>query len=129
MVTKILFFVLSIFAISCSTTSSFKIPPGTKLEIYEREVPAAELSQWTTKPFFWTAAPGVQYKLWKGDELVDEGRISSTFRVASIFWPPFAAIYWPFGMRFSEYDFVNPDPMKGVRSRNQRNSNSQASAD
>ena len=55
-----------------------------------------------TKPFFWTAAgvpphAGIPYRLEQDGKVIDEGRLRAKFRVASIFWPPFAAIYWPMG--------------------------------
>jgi hypothetical protein len=77
---------------------------------------------WTTRPFFWTASAGVPYRVEKDGKVVDEGKLSARFRAASIFWPPFALIYWPMGFRFDRYDLKNPDPKKGVRSKSSTDS-------
>ncbi|MGZ5602355.1 MAG: hypothetical protein ACXWFX_17320, partial [Methylobacter sp.] len=67
----------------------------------------------TTKPFFWTAAGippegGIPYRLEKGGKVVKEGKLRTKFRTVSIFWPPFAAIYWPMGFNPDiTYDLVN----------------------
>jgi hypothetical protein len=62
----------------------------------------------TTKPFFWTAAGGIRYRLEKGGATIQEGKLRARFRVVSIFWPPLALIYWPIGFRPEiTYDLVN----------------------
>ena len=39
---------------------------------------------------------------------VKKGILSTSFRVSSIFWPPYAFIYWPMGLRGGVvYDLVN----------------------
>ena len=39
---------------------------------------------------------------------VKKGILSTSFRVSSIFWPPYAFIYWPMGFRGGVvYDLVN----------------------
>ncbi len=102
-------------ATGCTTTGTFKVPPGTDLYVYKRPEPVDVKADGkvTTKPFFWTAAGvppegGIPYRLEKEGKVVKEGKLRTKFRTASIFWPPAAAIYWPMG--FNEditYDLVN----------------------
>jgi hypothetical protein len=67
----------------------------------------------TTTPFFWTAAGmppggGIPYSLEKDGKTIKDGRLRANFRVVSIFWPPFALIYWPMGFNPEiTYDLVN----------------------
>jgi len=88
------------------------IPPGTQLEVYRRPVTPDPNGLVVTAPFFWTAAGvppggGVEYRLLKGGKVVQQGHLRSKFRVVSIFWPPFAAIYWPMGLNPNiTYDLV-----------------------
>ena len=80
--------------------------------MYRRPVTPGADGAVVTQPFFWTAAGvpptgGVEYPLLKGDEVVQSGRLRAKFRVVSIFWPPFALIYWPMGLTPSlTYDLV-----------------------
>jgi len=113
---KILNIVLvSLFMVGCSTTGHFKVPEGSSLYIYERPQPVDIKAdgEVTTKPFFWTAAgvppeSGIPYRLEKGGKTLKEGRLRTKFRVVSIFWPPFATIYWPMGFNPDiTYDLVN----------------------
>lgn len=82
----------------CTTTGKFVIPPGSSLEVYQRPVTPDAKGVVVTKPFFWTAAGGVPYRLLQGGKVVKQGRLRAKFRVVSIFWPPFALIYWPMGL-------------------------------
>jgi hypothetical protein len=88
------------------------IPQGTDLEVYQRPVTVSADGQVTTRPFFWTAAGippggGVEYRLLRNGTTVKEGRLRAKFRVVSIFWPPFALIYWPMGLNPAiTYDLV-----------------------
>lgn len=99
----------------CTTTGTFKVPEGSKLYIYERPqpVPVNAGGKVTTKPFFWTAAGmppggGIPYRLEKDGQTIQEGKLRTKFRPVSIFWPPFAAIYWPMGFNPNiTYDLVN----------------------
>lgn len=86
-------------AVGCTTSGQFELPPNTEIEIYERP-PVVPDSTGTIemKPFFWTAIAGVPYKLYEDGEVVKSGRLKARFRVVSIFWPPFALIYWPAGL-------------------------------
>jgi hypothetical protein len=99
----------------CSTTGTFKVPPGTDLYVYKRPEPVDIKADGkvTTKPFFWTAAGvppggGIPYRLEKDGQVVKEGRLRTKFRPVSLFWPPFATIYWPMGFNPDiTYDLVN----------------------
>lgn len=106
---------LLVLVSGCSTTGTFKVPAGTDLYIYKRPEPV-ELGangEVVTDPFFWTAAGippggGIPYRLAKDGKTVKEGRLRAKFRPASIFWPPFALIYWPMGFNSDiTYDLVN----------------------
>jgi hypothetical protein len=96
----------------CSTSASFKLPPNTSLLIRSERVafePAPDPSGrpvLETTPFFWDAVMDIKYSLVKDDKIVKEGKLPSQFRVISIFWPPFAYIYWPFGFRLNCYDLT-----------------------
>ena len=88
---------------ACTTQGTFVIPEGTRLEIYRRPVTPGPDGLVVTRPFFWTAVGmppggGVEYRLLQGNRVIQEGRLRARFRVVSIFWPPFAAIYWPMGL-------------------------------
>lgn len=114
---KKLFFALFLLAMvtGCTTTGTFKVPADTSLYIYKRPEPVkiAADGKVTTAPFFWTAAgippeSGIPYRLEKNGATVKEGRLRAKFRVVSLFWPPFAAIYWPMGLNPDiTYDLVN----------------------
>ena len=114
MSTRSIFFIASLCLAlaSCSTTGNFVIPDGTNLEVYRRPVTVGQNGTVVTKPFFWTAAGippagGVEYRLLKDGKVVQECRLRAKFRVASIFWPPAAIIYWPMGLNPAiTYDLV-----------------------
>lgn len=99
---------LLLLATGCSTTSHFKIPAQSKLTVYDRTVePRATDGAVKTRPFFWSAAGGIPYSLHDSSgKLVRNGKLKSRFRVASIFWPPFALIYWPMGFGTDSYDLT-----------------------
>lgn len=107
--------VMVFLVVGCTTTGNFKVPDDSKLYIYKRPEPVTIDSegQVTTKPFFWSAMGlppngGIPYRLEKDGETVKEGRLRAKFRVASIFWPPYAIIYWPVGFNPNiTYDLVN----------------------
>lgn len=113
---KKLYIVLFMLVVTgCTTTGHFKVPEGSNLYLYERPNPVAigNNGEVTTKPFFWTAAGmppggGVPYRLEKNGDTLKEGRLRAKFRPVSIFWPPFALIYWPMGLNPDiTYDLVN----------------------
>lgn len=110
-----LFVAVGCGATGCSTTGTFKVPPDTQLYIYQRPEPVKidPAGKVETSPFFWTAMGvppngGIPYRLERGGQVVKEGRLRAKFRIVSIFWPPFALIYWPTGFNPSiVYDLVN----------------------
>ena len=113
---KIIFGIaLSLFITGCSTTGNFVVPDDSELYIYKRPEPVnvGQDGSVTTQPFFWTAmgippGGGIPYRLEKDGEVLKEGRLRAKFRVVSIFWPPFAVIYWPTGFNSNiTYDLVN----------------------
>jgi hypothetical protein len=59
-------------------------------------------------PFFWTSIIGIEFMLLQDDKIVKKGKLPSEFRIASIFWPPYAYIYWPVGFQFECYDLSDP---------------------
>ena len=92
----------------CSTSGTFRVPPGSQLYVYERPVQVQGDGKVTTNPFFWTAAGGVPYRLEQNGKVTQEGKLEAKFRPVSIFWPPAALIYWPIGLRPDiTYDLVN----------------------
>lgn len=106
--------VISVYGLGCSTTATFKLPPGSQLFVTDRAVTsgaddkAAQLVNWETSPFFWSSAGGAKYRLFdKNGNLIRSGKINTHFRVVSIFWPPFALIYWPMGLK-GTYDMTRP---------------------
>jgi hypothetical protein len=97
---------LLLFLSGCSTAGHFKIPTDTSLKVAGRAVTPRADGRWETKPFFWNTAGGAHYDLFDASgALVRRGSLKTTFRVTSIFWPPFAIIYWPMGLS-GEYDLT-----------------------
>jgi hypothetical protein len=96
----------------CSTSASFKLPPNTNLMIkgervaFKPEVDLLGYPVLETTPFFWDAVGDINYTLVQSDKVVKEGKLPSQFRIISIFWPPYAYIYWPFGFRLNCYDLT-----------------------
>lgn len=93
----------------CSTTGTFKVPKDSQLYLYDRAeaVSVADDGKVVTRPYFWTAAGGVPYRLEKNGKVIDEGKLRAKFRPVSIFWPPGALIYWPMGLNPNiTYDLV-----------------------
>jgi hypothetical protein len=87
---------LFIFMAACSTTGRFKVPAGQQLMVTDRAVEPDALGTWKTSPFGWG---GADYRLTDSSgKVVRSGKLKTKFRVASIFWPPFAIIYWPKGL-------------------------------
>lgn len=112
---KLYLVLIALLVSACTTTGNFKVPEGSQLYIYERPqaVNIESDGKVTTAPFFWTAAGmppggGVPYRLEKNGETIKEGRLRAKFRPVSIFWPPFALIYWPMGLNPDiTYDLIN----------------------
>ena len=99
-----------IFTLGCHTSAQFKTPNDTQLYINNRPVMVeANSGRVVTRPFFWSASAGIPYQLMKDGSVVQSGKLSSGFRIVSIFWPPYAFIYWPIGFDSPVYDLTN-DP-------------------
>jgi hypothetical protein len=96
---------LILIASGCSTSAIFKIPDGSELYLYNRPqaMNVEPNGRVVTRPFFWTAAGGVPYRLEKDGSVIKEGKLKARFRPVSIFWPPGGLIYWPMGLN-AEYD-------------------------
>lgn len=109
----------SLVLLGCSTTGSFKIPKDTQLELYGRPVEVPENGLVKTRPFFWTAAGGVPYRLLNKDgSVIKEGKARAKFRVVSIFWPPMALIYWPMGLNGSVMNDLTQDTPADAKASN-----------
>lgn len=97
----------------CSTSARFIIPQDSELIVYNREV-AQTNAPVKMRPFFWNAAGGVKYRLYQHGSLVKEGKLKTRFRPVSIFWPPYALIYWPMGFGGRCYDLTTASNQKFV---------------
>ena len=95
----------------CSTATYFKLPENSTVEIYKRDTQYSE-GLVKTRPFAWSAAGGIPYKLSDAQgNVLQEGKLRARFRVGSIFWPPFAIIYWPMGYGQRCYDLTGAAPL------------------
>lgn len=101
---------LAMFAIGCSTSATFRLPPDTTLKVTDRTVTPDANGEWKTSPFFWDQTGGADYHLYdKNGNVIRRGKVKTKFRVVSIFWPPAAIIYWPMGLvKDQQYDFTKP---------------------
>ncbi len=99
---------------ACTTTATIHVPQGSRLYLHTNPDPVevGENDEVTTRPFFWSAIAGIPYRLEQDGAVVKKGKLRAKFRVASIFWPPFAfaAIYWPVGFALPEYDLRASEP-------------------
>lgn len=93
----------------CHTSASFILPPNTDLMINgeritfnSRDEDGRQIFERT--PFFWTSIVGIEYSLVQNDKIVKTDKLPSEFRIASIFWPPYAYIYWPVGFSLDCYN-------------------------
>lgn len=100
----ILFLLIALIS-GCHTSTQFLLPIATDIIIKDERFSAAKdgYVDVTVRPFFWT---GIHYVLVKGDDVVQEGKLESHFRIASLFWPPYAIIYWPKGFSNDCYDMT-----------------------
>jgi hypothetical protein len=94
---------------ACTTTAQFQLPPQTSVRFDNRPqlYPAGAVE---TRPYFWNSTSGIRYQLEQDGKVVGEGRVQAKFRPASIFWPPYALIYWPMGFAQSCYDLTGDKP-------------------
>lgn len=94
----------------CSTGAWFKLPENSTLIVNERPV---KYNQGLVKsrPFSWGASGGIPYRLQDSQtNTIQDGRLKSRFRVASIFWPPVGIAYWPMGFSQRCYDLTGDTP-------------------
>ncbi|MEK6784609.1 MAG: hypothetical protein AABY61_03950 [Nitrospirota bacterium] len=98
------------FSMGCSTSGQFFTPEKSALYINDRPFIVGPTGKIKTRPFFWSAAGGIPYRIEKDGAVIQTGKLPSRFRVASIFWPPFAIIYWPIGLRTDMIYDLNNDP-------------------
>ncbi len=102
--------VLALFLGGCSTATYVKLPKNATVQIYERDAQHSE-GLVKTRPFFWTTTgAGIPYRVEQNGKTLSQGRLHSRFRVASIFWPPYAIIYWPMGFGQKCYDLSSQKP-------------------
>jgi hypothetical protein len=108
--------ILMLFLAGCHTSGDFVVPKGSKLYLDGRSKPVKirEVDgRVRTRPFGWNAMGipphrGVPYRLEQDGKTIKEGKLRVKFRASSIFWPPFAIIYWPTGLNGElVYDLVN----------------------
>jgi hypothetical protein len=97
----------------CHTSASFILPPNTDLMINDERVAFQSKDEggrpiFESTPYFWTSVTGIKYSLLQNDKIVKSDRLPSSFRIVSIFWPPYALLYWPFGFSFDCYDLSDP---------------------
>lgn len=113
------FLCAALAAAGCHTGAQFKLPPDTQLEINGKIAEKTEDGRMHTRPYFWNTTSGVHFDLRdKSGQIVRSGKLGTTFRPVSIFWPPFALIYWPMGLRHDVYDLTVPADGFAVRDEN-----------
>lgn len=103
----------SVLVTGCATSARFKIPDNSQLYLDNKPAPVKIDSTGLvkTRPFFWNSAGGIPYRLAKDSTTLKEGKLRAQFRVVSIFWPPYAIIYWPMGFRKGmTYDLTQDEP-------------------
>jgi hypothetical protein len=93
----------------CSTSTRVKLPENANVQFDDnfKNYPQGNIER---RPFFWSSAGGIPYKVEKNGEVLSQGRLHSSFRIASIFWPPYALIYWPMGFGEECYDLTGAEP-------------------
>lgn len=97
--------VMAMLAAGCTTRSYVKLPADSVVYLHERQV-SWDSGRVVSRPFFWTAFSGVKYEVEKGSEVTQKGRLATSFRPVALFWPPFAIIYAPMGLKHDCYDFT-----------------------
>jgi hypothetical protein len=104
--------VLGILASGCSTSARFIIPDNTELVVHGKKASRDEQGVVIkTRPFFWSSFKGIDYQLIGKNSVVREGKVTAGFRFASLFFPPYAFLYWPAGFQYDGYDLTKPVPV------------------
>lgn len=100
--------ILTILAIvtGCSTSTYVALPEGGVLKIMRGEQQPYREGKVERTPLSWSSAGGIPYKIEKDGQTIREGKMRAKFRPASIFWPPFAILYWPIGFRLACNDLT-----------------------
>jgi hypothetical protein len=104
--------IVMVIIAGCGTSASFMLPPNTALMINDERITFeskddAGRPKYIRTPFFWTSIMGIEYALLQDDKVIKKDRLPSEFRIASVFWPPYALIYWPVGFRLECYDLTD----------------------
>jgi hypothetical protein len=99
-----------VFLSACGTGTRFVLPEGTRIYLPAKDMTFAP-GKAKSRPFFWNSFGGIDYQLMKEGKTVKEGQLESDFRVTSLFWPPFAILYWPVGFEWNCYDLTGSDPV------------------
>ena len=90
--------ITSLFFVSgCSTATYVKLPKDTVVKIKRGSGDTHGEGKIVRSPLSWSSAGGIPFQLEKNGTVVKEGKMRARFRPASIFWPPFALLYWPMG--------------------------------
>lgn len=106
-----LFAGLVMLVFGCTTSARFIIPDGTELIVQGKTAKRNEREVYlSTRPFPWASARGVNYQLLDKNGVLASGKLRTGFRAASLFWPPYAFLYWPRGFRFDCYDLTKAVP-------------------
>ncbi len=103
-----------LFLGGCSTSTRFVIPDGTRVYLPAKDMTFAA-GKAGARPFFWSSFGSIDYQLQKDGKTIKEGQLESDFRVWSIFWPPFAILYWPVGFEWNCYDLTGSEPVQCYR--------------
>ncbi len=114
-VVKLLLILSITGVVGCSTSGTFIVPEGSELYLGGREKPVniGTDGEVRTHGFGWghIGVPperGVAYKLEKDGEVIQEGRLRSKFRAASIFIPIYGILACPVGLNPDiTYDLIN----------------------
>ncbi|HWR72292.1 MAG TPA: hypothetical protein VN604_03900 [Nitrospirota bacterium] len=99
---------------ACSTGTRFVLPADTRVYLPAKDMTFAE-GRAKSRPYFWSSFGSIDYQLLKNGEKIKEGKLESDFRVWSLFWPPFAIIYWPVGFEWNCYDLTGYEPTECYR--------------
>ena len=97
---------LSAIMMGCTTSTYVKLPEGSQLKLQRgKDIPYKE-GKIQRAPWSWSSTGGIPYKIEKDGSVVRDGKMKAKFRPASIFWPPYAILYWPMGFRYACNDLT-----------------------
>lgn len=92
-----------VFASGCVTTTSLVLPQGASLHLKNDDKIYENGDTVKRRPIFWNQIRGVPYMMKNpSGEVIETGKLPVKFRISSIFWPPYAEIYWPLGFASKE---------------------------